>query len=331
VTYGSTYGTLPSTSRTGYTFAGWFTASSGGSQVTSSSTVTITSNQTLYAQWTAFTTPDEYREMVSIPIMTATGSGSSGVFISDRTVSLSPYQMAKYETTYELWYEVKTWANANGYTITSNTGREGHDGTTGAAPTSAKTEPVTVVNWQEAIVWCNAYSEMAGKTPVYTYSGDVIRNATNHTACSNAVMNRENDGYRLPTEAEWEAAARGGDPSNETHWAYTYAGSNTIGNVAWYEGNSGSATHAVGEKAANPLGLHDMIGNVREWCWDWYETPIKTGTVTDPAGPTSGNYRILRGGGWASYASYCTVSNRETYYPNNVDARTGFRVVCKAE
>ena len=127
--------------------------------------------------------------------------------------------------------------------------------------------------------------------------------------------------YRLPTEAEWEYAARGGNKSNN----YTYSGSNTLDNVAWYSSNSGSNTHQVGTKAANELGLYDMSGNVWEWCWDWYGT-YSSSAQTNPYGATTGTYRVLRGGSWNYFDDFCRVSNRNYSSPDNRNYLIGFRV-----
>ena len=126
--------------------------------------------------------------------------------------------------------------------------------------------------------------------------------------------------FRLPTEAEWEYAARGGNQSN----GYKYAGSNNIGSVAWYADNSG--THAVKGKSPNELGLYDMSGNVYEWCSDWKDS-YSSGSQTNPKGPSSGSGRVLRGGSWASFAEFCRVSNRSGYDPDFGDGDRGFRLV----
>lgn len=129
--------------------------------------------------------------------------------------------------------------------------------------------------------------------------------------------------YRLPTEAEWEYAARGGNRSN----GYKYAGSNSIGDVSWYDGNSGNTTHDVGMKRANELGLYDMAGNVGEWCNDWKGDYI-SGGQTNPRGASSGSYRVFRGGSWIEYAKYCRVSYRRsaesTYHLSNLGLRLAY-------
>jgi formylglycine-generating enzyme required for sulfatase activity len=127
--------------------------------------------------------------------------------------------------------------------------------------------------------------------------------------------------FRLPTEAEWEYAARGGNRSGGTE----YAGSNSIGSVAWYTENSGRKTHTVKGKSPNELGLYDMSGNVWEWCSDWYGD-YDSGSQTNPKGPSIGSYRVLRGGGWYGSARYCRVSGRDCYAPSLWINFIGFRL-----
>ncbi len=127
--------------------------------------------------------------------------------------------------------------------------------------------------------------------------------------------------FRLPTEAEWEYAARGGNMSQ----GYKYSGSNTIGDVAWYVGNSSSQTHDVKTKQANELGIYDMSGNVWEWCHDWYGS-YSSGSQTNPTGPTSGSSRVYRGGSWFSNSTCCRVSFRFIYYPDFRYFKLGFRL-----
>ncbi|GHU99826.1 hypothetical protein FACS189483_09500 [Spirochaetia bacterium] len=275
--------------------------------------------------------------LVPIPAGTVTANigNTGGPFINASTanVTVSAFKMGETEVTYELWYAVKEWAKTNkGYSF-ANEGREGHNGTVGAVPTSAKQEPVTWVSWRDTVVWCNAYSEAKGLTPYYYLEGTgdftdgtkVLRESDTSTITAGngkaekAVSNASANGFRLPTEAQWEYAARGGVPSTGTPWTLTYAGTNTagrntgeLGDYAWYNAYSGNASHAVKTKAANSAGLYDMSGNVWEWCWDIY----------------SANSRVLRGGSWKYEAASCVVSNRNYASPGFRGDDTGFRVVC---
>lgn len=128
--------------------------------------------------------------------------------------------------------------------------------------------------------------------------------------------------FRLPTEVEWEFASRGGTMSR----GYKYSGSNTLGNVAWYSDNSGSTIHDVGTKSANELGIYDMSGNVWEWCSDWYGN-YSSSSQTNPIGPSSGSYRVYRGGGWVGSAGGCRSSCRGNWAPGSRGSGLGLRLV----
>ena len=131
--------------------------------------------------------------------------------------------------------------------------------------------------------------------------------------------------YRLPTEAEWEFAAKGGKQSR----GYIYSGSNDLGSVAWYSDNSESKTHPVGSKQGNELGIYDMSGNVWEWCSDWYG-PYSSYNETNPTGASSGQYRVLRGGCWTYFANYCRAASRDRGSPGYGYYGRGFRLVLPA-
>jgi formylglycine-generating enzyme len=217
-------------------------------------------------------------------------------------VAVSTFLMGKHEVTWGEWQAVREYASANSYDI----------GSVGAG--CADGHPVHSVNWYDVVKWCNAKSEQEGLTPVYTVIGNVYRSGESN----DVVVNASATGYRLPLEAEWEFAARGGNQTN----GYTYAGSNDLNAVGWYYDNSGGAacnlfsgrgTWPVGQKAANELGLYDMSGNVREWCFEWYPG-------------YEGSSRRIRGGGWGGSADSCTVSFRFSGHPDRRSGDFGFRL-----
>jgi outer membrane protein OmpA-like peptidoglycan-associated protein len=134
--------------------------------------------------------------------------------------------------------------------------------------------------------------------------------------------------FRLPTEAEWEYAAKGGNKSK----GYKYVGGNNLNEVAWFIGNSDKRAHNIGQKMPNELGIHDMAGNAREWCSDWYgESYYKTSSVENPKGPDFGKNRILRGGSWGSQEERMRISYRNEGYPYNSALDFGFRPAISGE
>ena len=183
----------------------------------------------------------------------------------------------------------------------------------GVNPSNFKGEnyPVETVSWFDAAEYCNRLSQKEGLMPAYLI---------NETDVS---WDRNANGYRLPTEAEWEYAARGGKGSPGD---YLYSGSNNPGEVAWYNRNSGGSIREVGMLNPNPLGLYDMSGNVFEWCWDWFGNYSADAQI-DPEGASCGIYRVLRGGCWDLHSRLVRSVYRSVNSPSNRSAAIGFRVV----
>ena len=180
--------------------------------------------------------------------------------------------------------------------------------------------PVEQVTWYDAVEFCNALSHREGLALCYSGSD------------TNTVCDFTANGYRLPTEAEWEYACRAGTETdfhtgNMTHPDYSPLDP-ALDHAGWYQGNSGSSTYPVGKKDPNAFGLYDMHGNVVEWCWDWLERNYyTTGPADDPHGATSGFRRVCRGGSWMSSASYCRSAFRNSAGPAFRFPLSGFRIV----
>jgi sulfatase modifying factor 1 len=228
------------------------------------------------------------------------------------TVTVSAFAMDKCEVSIELWESIRAWGNAHGYDLRAGT-------------SFGAKHPVYLVNWYDVVKWNNARSEKDGKVPAYYEDADmelVYRSGEKEPAGV-----KWDAGYRLPTEAEWEKAARGGVVGK----LYPWGTDEITTNLANYGASNKSGTTPVGSYKANGYGLYDMAGNVWEWCWDWHGGYEQT-AQTDPRGPSStsggGKIRIMRGGVWhASNVQYCRIAYRFSRPSRDWDGYWGFRSV----
>jgi formylglycine-generating enzyme required for sulfatase activity len=249
------------------------------------------------------------------------------------TVYVSGFYMDKYLVTKALWDEVVAWNGGNGYSYTNSISAMGTN------------HPALFADWYDMVKWCNARSEKEGLTPCY-YT-DAGLSAIYKTGQVSPYVKWDTNGYRLPTEAEWEKAARGGASGHRFPWSDTDTISHSRANYNGYSlvcdwnselgydlscgyhptfNNGLYCTSPVGYFAPNGYGLYDMAGNVCQRCWDWYGA-YSSGSQTDPQGPSAGSIRVMRGGSWYNHGDISRCANRYPYNPAFDYYDVGFRCV----